>query len=389
MRINLLKHLLFIFFSFLSDIYSQSNESKVPFIGIYETPPNKDMNLSPGFIFSSAPYYNIWNTKVKFNILDIDKFANGLTPLETTAGAMTKSLLLRGGNGIKYIFRPLKKIPSTLLDFTSNQFLKSSLNDHFIIYFPYAPSIVSFLSDKIELPHTSPILCILPRSEKLDIFSEEFSFLPGYLELYISPSCKYITIKSEITSVDITSPEIFKNDSIDISSYLKMKLLDAFIGDWDRHEDQWKWVKFNKSQLWIPVAFDRDCAFTNIKGTLLHTYLNLNNYSYQTKQFNNVLDVICNYENTIKNPERLMARSYKYDLKIIPQISEKDYFKIVNDFVMILSDDVIKSAIEKIPAEVYKQMGNELYTTMQLRRNDMLNFSKNYYSFLRKQQKTN
>ena len=44
-------------------------------------------------------YRELWATPVRAQVLDLDEFAGGLTPVEVGGGLQTKSLRLRGKNG--------------------------------------------------------------------------------------------------------------------------------------------------------------------------------------------------------------------------------------------------------------------------------------------------
>ncbi len=35
-----------------------------------------------------------------------------------------------------------------------------------------------------------------------------------------------------------------RSERVDSKSFLKARLVDIFLGDWDRHTDQWKWAKY-------------------------------------------------------------------------------------------------------------------------------------------------
>ena len=44
------------------------------------------------------------------------------------------------------------------------------------------------------------------------------------------------------------------------------------IGDWDRHEDQWRWALFEKedgTEICKPIPRDRDQAFSKYDGTMI------------------------------------------------------------------------------------------------------------------------
>jgi hypothetical protein len=60
-------------------------------------------------------------------------------------------------------------------------------------------------------------------------------------------------------------------DRVDARALLAARLVDLFLGDWDRHADQWRWARFgnNVPRLWQPIPRDRDQAFVRFDGILL------------------------------------------------------------------------------------------------------------------------
>src|SRR5690606_35191528 len=57
----------------------------------------------------------------------------------------------------------------------------------------------------------------------------------------------------------LDDPKILVNQK----SYLKCRLFDLIINDWDRHADQWAWLGFDKEgkTVFEPFPRDRDNAF--------------------------------------------------------------------------------------------------------------------------------
>lgn len=61
------------------------------------------------------------------------------------------------------------------------------------------------------------------------------------------------------------------NDNrVDAVEFLKARLLDLMIGDWDRHYDQWLWAGYKEDGLTVykPIPRDRDQAFSLYDGLL-------------------------------------------------------------------------------------------------------------------------
>src|SRR5690606_37326433 len=61
------------------------------------------------------------------------------------------------------------------------------------------------------------------------------------------------------------------DDEVDPYSYLRARLLDMMVGDWDRHEDQWRWAEYDKpdkGERMKAVPRDRDQVYTKFDGLI-------------------------------------------------------------------------------------------------------------------------
>src|SRR5690606_22492932 len=59
---------------------------------------------------------------------------------------------------------------------------------------------------------------------------------------------------------------------IDKSLYIRSRLFDNIIGDWDRHQDQWRWARkkdLNGGVIYLPIPRDRDQTYSNFDGIML------------------------------------------------------------------------------------------------------------------------
>lgn len=57
---------------------------------------------------------------------------------------------------------------------------------------------------------------------------------------------------------------------VDARAYLRVRLLDILIADWDRHPGQIRWARADSAgiHLWRPIPEDRDYAFVSYDGVL-------------------------------------------------------------------------------------------------------------------------
>jgi hypothetical protein len=58
------------------------------------------------------------------------------------------------------------------------------------------------------------------------------------------------------------------DNKVDQAAFLRARLFDMIIGDWGRHEDQWRWAEMEKGNKTVfePIPRDRDQAYTLFDG---------------------------------------------------------------------------------------------------------------------------
>ncbi len=58
------------------------------------------------------------------------------------------------------------------------------------------------------------------------------------------------------------------DEQVNSEDYLKARLADIVLGDWDRHADQWKWARYKEGnkKVWHPIPRDRDQVFAKWDG---------------------------------------------------------------------------------------------------------------------------
>ena len=58
------------------------------------------------------------------------------------------------------------------------------------------------------------------------------------------------------------------DERVDTRAFLAARLFDMFVGDWDRHPDQWRWARVGSTPAdqWQPIPRDRDWALVKLDG---------------------------------------------------------------------------------------------------------------------------
>src|SRR5690606_2570121 len=137
------------------------------------------------------------------------------------------------------------------------------LLDFYTTSHPYTPFSVGNLAEKLKLAHTNPLLYYIPKQNILKEFNSNFGDALYMVEE--RPANNHIDAKSfgnpgDIISTDDMMKNLHKDEKymVDEKEYIKARLFDMLIGDWDRHEDQWRWGEYKENGKVIYKPIPRD-----------------------------------------------------------------------------------------------------------------------------------
>jgi len=326
--------------------------------------------------FFGAHYRELWTTPVKVEVLDLENFAGGLTPLKRGGGMQTQTLRLEGKDGKQYAFRSVNKDPSKILPAELRETVaRDILQDQISSSHPYAPLVVAPLAEAIGVLHTQPHLVFMPDDPGLGPFQAAFRNLLGFIEERANdgPDGEPGFAGSEkVVGTDELFVELEEDhdNAVEAEAFLTSRLLDIFVGDWDRHTDQWRWARFKKDgkKLWYPIPRDRDQAFAKFDGLLP---------SFAEKHF-----VVLQMESFHKKAPDVVSLTFSgryLDRRFLPDLEYERWRKITEAFLAKLTDEVIVQAVKKLPPEIYANSGEALTKKLLDRRAVMRKASDQYY----------
>ncbi|HEU5049719.1 MAG TPA: BamA/TamA family outer membrane protein [Gemmatimonadales bacterium] len=227
------------------------------------------------FFFGSG-YRDLWVKPITVPVLDLGRFDGGLRATEVGGGMQTRSLRLENAEGREWVFRSVAKDARSLLPKDlRNSFLAGIVNDQISHAHPGGALVVPPLASALGILHAQPQLAIMPDDPRLGEYREEFAGMLGIIEEFADdlPDGKPGFAGSEevVNSLDLLE-ELREKPSVrvDAREFLKARLLDLLINDWDRHKDQWRWARLEREDrdYWIPVPRDRDNALFWFDGLL-------------------------------------------------------------------------------------------------------------------------
>ena len=326
-------------------------------------------------------YRKEWNIPVKVRFIDLDSAGGGLTPARLGGGRQSTTLHLTGENGKQYVFRSIdKSFAGALPEEFHGTFIEKLANDQVSTAHPYAAITIPPMISAAGLYHTKPEIVLIPDHERLGEFREQFA---GMLVLFEeradddqSDADHFGNTKNAVGTTKMQEKVFGDNDHmVDQLWYTKTRLFDLFVGDWGRHEDQWRWATFDvgKKKIYRPIPRDRDQVFTMFDGKLMGLALSAAGTHLES------------FEGTVKDigyynfPARNLDRQYTNEL------TKNDWLKLSTELQQLMTDSVIETGIKQLPPEVYPVSGEEIIRKLKSRRNALPLMAADYYDFLSKE----
>ena len=334
-------------------------------------------------------YSKTVNAKVAF----IDTLKGGLTPTRRGGGHQSKSLRLETKDGREYVMRALRKSAIKFLQSTAFQDkyveeeLEGSFADKFLLDFyttahPYTPTTIGTLADAADIFHTNPELYYIPKQEALGEFNDEYGDELYLIEERVESGHKDLESfgkPNDILSTSDVLQEINKTGKsiVDEPSYIRARLFDMLIGDWDRHEDQWRWALFKNedgTEICKPIPRDRDQAFSTFDGTIVG-FLSCAVPSLRMMQ---------SFDDELRSPKWFSFEPYPLDMTFINKSDWSDWEKEAMALQTGITDEVIEIAFENIPDEMKGQTIEDIKKNLKGRRGNIVDIARRYYEFANK-----
>ncbi len=310
-------------------------------------------------------------TPVKLPVLKISALHGGLTPTQRGGGMQSVSLRLEDSAGNEYALRSvLKKAETVLPEGLRNSFAKDWVDDAMSAQHPYSALIVPPLAQALNVPHATPVIGFVSADTLLEHYNYTFANTIALLEE------RHPLGKSDNTLKFLKNIQTDNDDRFDATTFLKSRLLDVLIGDWDRHEDQWRWKNLSPKgddKFYVDVPRDRDQVFHLTEGI----FPNIMSRQY-------LLPTFQGWQSTIPSIRYSLYKSNFLNAHPASQMSWQQWEAIITESVLQLNDSVIADAIHQLPDEIFRLRGQQLMNTLQARRNELLPAFRDFYQFIHK-----
>jgi hypothetical protein len=338
-------------------------------------------------------YRKLYSTPVLAPTVDLDTMYGGLKVIRKGGGNQSISLRLEDKNGAQYVMRALRKNAVQYLqallfkeNYIEGQFdntgTEALVLDVFAGSHPYAPFATGTLSDAIGLYHTNPTLYYIPKQKALGDFNGEFGDALYMIEEHTSEGHSEkasFGFKDKIISTEDVIEKLHKDEDIvlDEAMYIRARLFDMLIGDWDRHYDQWRWIEFkeNGKKVYRPLPRDRDQAFSIMSdGPLFGIVVALMPAAR----------ILRKYDEDLVDVRGVNVEPYPLDMEFIQGSSKAVWDAQVAIIQKGITDAVIDEAFLNFPEEVRDQSLDDIKRKLKARRGNLKVISDRYFSLVNK-----
>jgi hypothetical protein len=320
-----------------------------------------------------ANYRKEWNTPVAAPVIDLATVKGGLTPTKRGGGKQTRSLRLEAPDGKEYNIRSIQKFitAKTLPGNLQSEAAADLVADGVSASYPYSALSVQPLAQAAGIPYNKVELVYIGDDPRLGEHRADFGNMLALLEQRLPDSVKKGWDTDEVV-------EKLKEDNDNVLNQyelVRVRILDMFVMDFDRHEDQWTWGAYDnpngKGKTYYPIAKDRDQAFYVNQGVLP----GIVKWPWLVPQLQG-------FRPEAKNIKRFNLAARNVDRFFMNQMTMDHWREAVDKFISQMTDAVIDNAVAQQPIEIRHISGGKIAQTLKDRRKYLADEVMEYYRFL-------
>jgi hypothetical protein len=337
-------------------------------------------------------YRDLYGLKINAKVAILDTLKGGLRVDRAGGGHQTRSLRLVAKDGRQYNLRALKKSAVQFLQTTvfkensvaesfENTSTEDLLFDFYTAAHPYSALTIPKLSDAVGIYHTNPEVYYVPKQKALGNYNTAYGD-----ELYLLVERPEENHKDLVTfgkpdDIESTADvfERLRRDEkykIDEPFYVKARMFDMLIGDWDRHQDQWRWSEFEDedgNHSFRAIPRDRDQVYSNFDGALFATLRTMVGITNQFATYDENLNDVKWFNTAASYLDRSLAQNSDRNV----WIQQAQY---IQDN---LTDEAIEAAFKDLPEGIYEHESTaKIMKNMKIRRDKLVEIAGRYYDYI-------
>ncbi|MEM6274531.1 MAG: hypothetical protein AAF735_04745 [Myxococcota bacterium] len=333
-------------------------------------------------------YRDSYTLKLDFDVLNVDAMEGGLTPVSIGGGSQTNSIRFIGPDGTQWAARAATKDSTRYLPYPFNRVrpIRYFLEEGFTGIHPSAATTVPALAEALGILHTKPKLMYLPDQTGLGEFrgfigdevillerrpkEPKEGALPAHLGGGLSPVGE-TDYKSTTDTLEKVRNKPWKHE-IDQEGWLRARLLDILLGDWDRHQDQWRFAKLtleNDHKYYVPIPRDRDQACAHYDGAFL----------FLARMAIPEIRRLRPFDADIGDVTWVTYNARPVDAIFLSRIGKERWMQIAREVQSKITDEVIAKGMSSWPKSAYDLHGRDIETKLRSRRDQIVDAAEKFF----------
>ncbi|MBD0333056.1 MAG: hypothetical protein ICV66_10395, partial [Chitinophagaceae bacterium] len=268
-----------------------------------------------------------------------------------------------------------------LPEIAQETFIEDIANDQVSTAHPFAAIAVPPVAEAAGIFHTIPRIVYVPYTPKLGQYNETFANTLCLFEERPDEDqsdAPHFGYSKKVVSTAKMFEKVFEENDhrVDQKMFLRARLFDMFLGDWGRHEDQWRWATFDSGdfKIYKPIPRDRDQTWAKFDGFFPRKI---------TSQ--EQLEHLQTFDYKIKNVKKYNFPPRYLDRQLLNELPKQFWITTAQDLQQRLTDTVIENAVRQLPPEIFPISGPKIIAKLKSRREHLVQYAEKYYRFLAKE----
>ncbi|RXG27516.1 BamA/TamA family outer membrane protein [Leeuwenhoekiella palythoae] len=339
-------------------------------------------------------YRDVYSKEIEAPVLDLSKLPGNVHAISEGGGNQSRSLRLIDDEEHEYTARELRKsavrfIQSKITDHYVRDFMENTIAEDIVQDFyttaqPYAPFALNPIFDSLDIYNAQPKIYYLPKQKQLGIYNEDYGDKLYMYEAHAgdeNKSFERFGDADDIISTKDLLAEIqdSKKHQVDEANFLKVRLMDFAVGDYDRHYDQWRWSAFEQEDgttLYKTIRRDRDQAFPKYDGLVLGL-LKVALIDFRSME---------KYDEDVNSVKWLSRYAYPLDQAFLKSLTWEDWEQQVQFIQERLTNETIATAFASLPEAAQDQSTAAIQKNLKARRDNLMDIARRYYEYLMRHQ---
>lgn len=323
-------------------------------------------------------YRNLYYKPVTAKTISLSSSYGGLSPISQLP--MLHAFILKNNKQQIFMLKPIGGSSSFLEskffrdiyrheDF-KDTYLNDFIKDAYTIVHPYMFLVTEDLAKASELSNSSSHIYYMTENIAIDSIRDDNQIKNKLVSISNLPN---IDDKKVITDTKVLIDTLHKdnNTRIDEELYIRLRLFDMLVGDWNKTPENWYWIPSQKDgkTTYVPEVVDRSHAFTKVDGVLFKELLGMLGVGF-----------ITNYEARYKNIKKFNTLAFAMDIALAQKMTAADWQQQAQKLKEELTDEEIDIAFSRLPQEMQSEETYNLKRNLKERKRQLDDIALKYYT---------